>query len=212
MFILRDAAKRNAQRKVKALPGPAVGAQVQEQKGGSVVFTDYQGRNHSQVIYTSGGIASLTDIQGLAQKMALCSNACYSKYVAFENIQVKDADLRFYDEAEASVSQVLVIVAEHDTTPALNRRLEIPAYDASLLLSDMRTPDKENAKLLDVVNAFLAICNDDDDAINPDDYHSWRAYTTTRKQTGNRGTVRSLPAPSEPGQADNPPPEPGETA
>lgn len=192
------------------MPGPAALAQVQEQKGGSVVFTDYQGRNHSQVIYSAGGIVSLTDVQGLAQKMALCSNACYSKYQSFESIQVKDADLTFYDEAEASVTNVLVIVAEHDTVPALNRRLEIPAYDASLLLSDMRTPDKNNAKLLDVVNAFLAICNDDDNAVNPDNYHSWRAFTSSRKQQGSRGTVRSLPAPTEPGQADNPPPEPGE--
>lgn len=192
------------------MPRYAPGAQVVVKKGGSVSFTDYQGNTHSQYIKGGGGDISRGDMEDLANKIADCSNACQSRVSINNEITIKDADLVVYDEAEGTVANVLVIVLIHDTDNRLDQTVEIPAYDASLLMADHRTPDPSNPLLIAVATRALQIANDDDDELNPDDYHSWRAYTTTRKMGGRRPKVRNIPAPVEPEGNELPPDEPGQ--
>ena len=104
-----------------------------------------------------------------------------------------------------------MIVLLHDTDPAQNQEILIPAYDASLLIPGTKIVNLTNPALIAAANAALGIVNDDDNLANPANYNGWRAFVTTRKAGGARaGKQRNLPAPTEPGDADAPPDDPGE--
>lgn len=190
------------------MPRPDTLVENPVHKGGSISFVDYKGGVISTSLKSKGGDVSRGDMETLANQIGDISNACYNRVEIHNRIGWKDADLNFFDEAEASVASVIVVVLIHDDNPALNQEFIIPAYDASLLLPGTGVVDRTNANLLTVINTALGIVNDDDNPVAPDEYHDWRAYTATRKI--GRGTVtRSLPLPVEPGAGDNPPQAPG---
>lgn len=195
------------------MPVPDGGAQTLVNKGGSITFTDYRGRSISQKLKGAGGDVSRGDIKGLADNIAQASNACYTRIEAANREEWKDGDLVFYDEAESSAAECIVIVLVHDTNPQQNQEVLIPAFDASLLVPGTNQVDLSNGLIQDIITSAIGIVNDDDNVLNPDNYHAENvyAYTTTRKVSGNKGSAsRSLPAPSEPGDGDSPPQEPGD--
>lgn len=195
------------------MPEPTGGVQTQVNKGGSITFMDYRGRTISMTIKGKGGDVSRGDMKGLADNIAQASNACYTRIEARNKEEWKNGDLRFYDEAEASCSEVIVLVFVHDTDPQQNQEVLIPAYDASLLVPGTNTVDMGNGFITDIIGSALGILNDQDLGVLPDDYHEENVYgyTTTRKVSGNKGGVNlNLPAPTEPDDGDSPPQEPGD--
>lgn len=193
------------------MPQPNGAGQQQINKGGSITFWDYQGRAQNTSLKSAGGDVSRGDMEDLANKIAQCSNACQKRVSIHNEIMWNNADLRFFDDAEASVEQVIVITLLHDTDPNQNQEVLIPAYDASMLMADMSTVDVTNQKIIDVATRALSIVNDDDNAVNPDNYHGWRAYKTVRKAGNSKGRVAlNLPLPTESTDTDNPPDLPGE--
>lgn len=190
-------------------PNNGVGVQNPVHKGGSITFTDYKGRRQSTALKSAGGDVSRGDMEDLANLIAACSNASYNKVEIHNRIEWKDSDLIFYDEAEGSVEQVIVIVLLHDTDSSQNQEVLIPAYDASMLVPSTSDPDLTNAALIAVAERALEIVNDDDNIANPDNYNGWRAYTTTRKTSGGKSqSKRNLPAPIEPPAGAAPPDAP----
>lgn len=182
-------------------------------KGASIGFIDYRGRTASFSLKSNGGDVSRGDAEDLAEKVADCSNATFNRVEIHNRIEWGDGDLIFYDDAEASVSEVIVVVLIHESDPKLNQELIIPAYDASLLVPGTDIVDVNNAALIAAAERALDIVNDDDLGLpGTDIYSGWRAFATTRQpSTGKRGgTTRNLPAPTEPGPGDNPPDAPGE--
>jgi len=193
------------------MPRPNGAGQQQINKGGSVTFWDYQGRYQTASLKGAGGDVSRGDMETLANLTADCSNACQKRVKIQNQIEWNNADLRFYDEAEASVEQVIVITLLHDTDPQQNQEWLIPAYDASMLMADMQTVDVTNPAIIAVADAALGIVNDDDNVVNPPNYNAWRAYKTLRKAGNSKGRVAlNLPLPTEPDSGDNPPDAPGD--
>lgn len=192
------------------MPRPNNTSQIVNKRA-SITFTDYKGRTLSQSIKTNGGDLSFGDVTALAEAIADCSNACFSRIEDSHEESWRDSDLRFYDDAEASVESVIVVVLLHDTDASQNREVLIPAYDASMLIASSDVVDITNPSLLAVVNAALSVANDDDNPLTGDVYHDWRAYTTTRRSSSKRSKPsRVLPVPTESGSGDNPPDLPGE--
>lgn len=196
------------------MPEPTSGVQTQVNKGGSITFMDYRGRTISQKLKGKGGDVTRGDMKGLADNIAQASNACYTRIEASNREEWKPGDLAFFDEAEASVSEVIVIVFLHDTDPQQNQEVLIPAYDASLLFPGTNIVDMSNGLITDIIASAIGILNDDDGGVLlPDDYHAENVYafTTTRKVSGNKGSRNlNLPAPIEPDTGDSPPMEPGD--
>lgn len=190
------------------MPRPDTLVENPVHKGGSISFIDYKGRTISTSLKSKGGDVSRGDMETLANQIGDLSNASYNRVEIHNRIEWNDADLNFYDDAEASVAQVIVVVLLHDNDPALNQEFLIPAYDASLLIPGTDMVDVANADFVTAVNTALGIVNDDDNVIAPDEYHNFRAFTTTRK-VGRGAVARNLPAPTEPGGGDNPPDLPG---
>lgn len=192
------------------MPRPNGAGQQQINKGASFTFWDYQGRHQSFTLKGAGGDVSRGDAETLANLIADMSNGCQKRVSIHNEIQWNNADLRFFDEAEASVEQVIVVTLLHDTDPRQNQEFLIPAYDASLLNSDMNTVNVSNATLINAANTALGIVNDDDNPVNPDNYHGWRAYKTVRKAGNSKGRVAlNLPLPVEPEGGDLPGELPG---
>lgn len=183
-------------------------------KGGSITFKDWSNRTLSQTIQSLGGDVSEGDITDLAELIADASNATYTRAVAKNSREWKDADLTFFDEAEASVEKVIVIVFLHDTDSRRNQEVLIPAYDASLIVpGGGNQVNISDARITAIATAAVGILNDRDVGdLSPDEYHveNIYAYTTTRKVSNGRGTVNpNLPAPIEATNADSPGDEPG---
>ena len=102
-----------------------------------------------------------------------------------------------------------MIVLQHDLNSALDQEVLIPAFDASLLLDDMRTPDTSNAQLIAVATNALEVVNEDgNDPVVPA-YSTWRAFTSVRRLKSARVRARNLPAPIEPPLLALPPDAPG---
>lgn len=193
------------------MPQPNGAGQQQINKGASFTFWDYQGRSQSFSLKGAGGDVSRGDAETLANSIAQCSNGCQKRVSIHNEIQWNNADLRFFDDAEASVEQVIVITLLHDTDPRQNQECLIPAYDASMLMSDMQTVDVTNPAIIEVATNALGIVNDDDNPANPPNYNGWRAYKTIRKAGNSKGRVAlNLPLPTEPDDGDEPPDAPGE--
>lgn len=184
------------------MPAPG-GTQQINRKRASITFMDFQGNTLPQSIRTSGGDISMGDVLQLADAIAECSNACYIKAKNDHEREWNVQDMRFRDEAQSSVENVIVITLLHDTDSRLNEEVLIPAYDASLLESDMTTVKVTDARIIAVANAALAIANDDDNALNPDNYHGWTAYKSLRRVSKSKGNKNlNLPLPVEPDTGD----------
>lgn len=197
------------------MPRPTAAVQTLDDKGGSITFMDYRGRTISQNIKSKGGDVSRGDVEGLAELIADASNACYTSVKANNQKRWKTGDLIFFDEAEASVSEVIVLVFPHDTDPAKNQEVIIPAFDASLLVPGSNVVNMDDARIVAIIADALDIMNDQDLGVLPNDYHAEHVYgfTTTRKVSGNKGGVNAnLPAPVEALNADAPGDEPGNIA
>lgn len=181
------------------MPRPNGAGQQQINKGASFTFWDYKGGAQSFSLKGAGGDVSRGDAESLANLIADMSNGCQKRVEIHNEIMWNNADLIFFDEAEASVEQVIVVTLLHDTDPRQNQEFLIPAYDASLLNADMNTVDTSNATLIAAASAALGIVNDDDNVVNPDNYSGWRAYKTIRKVSSSKGRVAlNLPLPIEP--------------
>lgn len=192
------------------MPRPIGAGQQQINKGASFTYWDYQGRFQSFSLKAAGGDVSRGDAETLANLIADMSNGCQKRVSIHNGIEWNNADLVFYDEAEASVGEVIVVTLLHNTDPRQNQEFLIPAYDASLLLSDKQTVDTVNATLVAAAAAAQGIVNDDDNALNPDNYNGWRAYKTYRKPGNMKGGVSlNLPDPVEPEGGDLPGELPG---
>lgn len=174
----------------------------------SVTVQDYRGAEISTVVKSGGGTVDAAAAKALADVIGAASNACPIKWSGSGSQQVAIADRKYFDEAEAAAGSVMVIVLVHDTDPRLNQEVLIPGFDASMLLSDGRTPNVANARLLAVANAALAIANDTGNPLDDDVYSSWRAFTSSRKARKQKNTADNLPAISEPGLVDLPPDAP----
>lgn len=193
------------------MPRPASGVQTAETQKAGITFTDWKGQSISQALPTAGGNQSMADIEALANAIADCSNACYSELRNNETKSWKDGDLRTLDDAEASVHEVIVLVFPHDTDPDKNREVLIPAYDAQYILPGGAVW-LGNTDIQAVITASLAVFNDDDNALNPDNYHGENVYafTSTRKGTSKKGTkVRTIPL-AEATDSTQPSEQPGE--
>lgn len=193
------------------MPRPDTGVQNPVHKGGSIRMIDYRGRTIGTSLKSAGGDVSRGDMETLANLIGDASNATYNSVEIHNRIEWNDPDLNFFDEAEASVSEVIVIVLLHDTDSAQNQEVLIPAYDASLLIPGTNIVNVADTRIVAISDAALGIVNDDDNALNPDNYHGFRAFTTTRKaSSGHRGTsARNLPAPVEATDTDEPGEAPG---
>lgn len=191
------------------MPVPDTDNPVQTVDQASVTVVDYRGNKIATSLRSNGAPITTGQASTLATAIANASNGCPAKWSIGHSVEVSDADLRFYDEAEASDENVIVIVLQHDTNSALDQEVLIPAYDASLLLPDMRTPDTANAQLLAVaVNALEVVNEDGNDPVVPV-YHTWRAFTSVRRLKSARVRAHNLPAPIEPPLLALPPDAPG---
>jgi len=191
------------------MPVPSTTLPLQTNDQASVTMIDYRGNQISTSLRANGGDVSAAQGLALATALARASNGCYLRYGVSHAVGVADSDLNFYDEAEASCEQVIVIVLQHDTNSALDQEVIIPAYDASLLLDDLRTPDVSNALLIAVADAALAVANEDDNTPVVPVYNTWRAFTSVRRIKSARVKARNLPAPTEPVLLSVPPDDPG---
>lgn len=193
------------------MPQPTSGVQTVGRNAGAITFTDWEGKSLSQSIPTAGGSTTMGAVQDLAEAIADVSNACFSELRNNETKKWKDGDLRVFDDAQASCAQVIVLIFPHDTDPDKNHEVLIPAYDAQYVLSGGAV-DLLNADIQNVVDKALDILNDDDNALNPDNYHAENVYafTSTRKTNGRKGVrVRSIPILEEP-DGDAPDDAPGD--
>lgn len=153
--------------------------------GASIRFEDAEGRKHSQFVRTDGGGINTNADESLAQKIADCSNAALTGYGKSESNDYLRPNFRAKDEQQSSVASVMVLVWQHKSE-AMTRKVEIPAYDASLLLSDGKTPDVDNPLLAAVISQADGIINDDGNAVNPPNWFFVRAYTTTVQPSGKK--------------------------
>lgn len=175
----------------------------------SVTMIDYRGNQIATNLRANGGVVTTGQASTLATAIANASNGCPAKWSIQHVAEINDSDLRFYDEAEASCENVIVIVLQHDLNSALDQEVLIPAFDASLLLDDMRTPDTSNAQLIAVATNALEVVNEDgNDPVVPA-YSTWRAFTSVRRLKSARVRARNLPAPIEPPLLALPPDAPG---
>lgn len=189
------------------MPGAGLGENPRSHNGAHITLIDYRGKKHSQFIATSGGGVNTNADRDLANEIAKCSNASILAYGKSEMNEYNISDLDAYDEAEASVERQIVIVYQSNDNPLLKREVIIPAFDASLLLPDMTTPDR--TKIQAVIDKGRDLINDDGSALNPGDYEFVRAYTTTRK-VGRRVSGGDVAKPnlSEPSPTADPGPGP----
>lgn len=187
------------------MPSPGLTDTSNPRNGARVVLMDYKGGTHSQFIPTAGGEVNGDAHRDLAVAIARCSNAALFQWSKIAEQEANLDEMDAYDEAEASVERQLIMVFQHKSIPGLSREVVIAAYDASLLLPDMATPDMTKADLIAVRDQALDLINDDGNALNPGDYRFARAFTTTRK-VGKRtkGTQRALPSIAEPSPTANP--------
>lgn len=191
------------------MPQPGALTDHINRNGATLKFTDVNGTVHSQFVMNSGGGVNTNADRDLGQAIGECSNACLSAYGKSEMNEWKTADLLVYDEAHASVSDMIVIVFQHDTEPGITREVIIPAPDMSLFLADHITPDPSNAKLAAVIDKAKDLINDDGAIVDAGDFHSYHMYFTNRKVNRKRSVVTDLPAAVEPGAASQPPQAPG---
>lgn len=193
------------------MPGPGLTDSEKPTRGVHVTLMDYRGKTHSQFIPTTGGEVGNDQDKDLAIAIAQCSNAALYKFGKSDLHTYQLDEMDPYDEAEASVERQIVMVFQHRDYPNLTEEVVIPAFDATMLLPDMVTPDMTNGALQTVRDRALGVLNDN--LLNTDYFKFKRAYTTTRK-IGRRikGTFTALPGGiTEPGPTAEPGPGPAAT-
>lgn len=184
-----------------------VGVQHVNKKYAAITMIDFTGQRHNQTVYTSGGDLG-TQHEELGELISKASNAHLLEARKMSSRAFKYQDLKFYDEAHATVDKVIVIAFQHDTDPKIKRYIYIPAPDASLLLADGITVDTTNPLFDAVRQKAEDIINDDDNALNPGDFHTYTAWLANHKITNRKSVNLNLPAPIEPDGGD-PPDAPG---
>lgn len=115
----------------------------------------------------------------------------------FDNVAGRIA----YDETYSGVAQKAALVFQNATRRT--RVFEVPCPDASNFLSDRQTIDRNNPRVVALVNAIKAIIDEDDGP-----YALTRGFLSEQARTSRTNPIP--PTLIEPGELSNPPDDPGE--